>query len=172
MAKLMPSGRQRDEYLHLADRDIEEALRATEDDPSGYLAIRGHIRLRQGRPDEALQDFQRVNTLKEAAGDARGIGEAKADIALVQMQRGSARQAVELLREGVAALEHAKSIPFAIRVRKRLALALLRSGHPFQAMRELSAAHESALTHQVYDQITPTMELVNRLTNILGLRKN
>lgn len=50
----MPSRRQRDEYLSLARRDIDDAIRSVEGDASGFLAIRGHILLTQGHQHEAF----------------------------------------------------------------------------------------------------------------------
>ena len=169
MAKLMPDQRRKSEYLSLAERDVNDALASIEDDPSGYFSIRGHIRLMQGRPNEALSDFRETLSLKETANDDKAAAEAKADIGLAQMMLGNIREAVRLLREGVRGLESAKSPTFAIRAKKRLAQALLKSGHPFQAWRELNAAHEMAVKYQIYDQITPTMEFANRLTVMLGI---
>ena len=172
MAKLMPGSAQRDQYLQLARDEVDHALCAIEDEPSGYLSIRGHISLMQGKPDQALVDFEQANALREAARNAKGIGETKADIALVHIRRGNLREAVKLLREGITLLEHAKSLTFAIRVRKRLAYALLKSGHPFQAWKELNTARNMAVRNQVYDQVTPTMEVANQLATILGLKRN
>lgn len=171
MAKLMPTQAQRDEYLRLAEQDVEDALRSIEDEPSGYLAIRGHIHLIQGKLAEALADFERAKALKEAAHDAKAAGEAKADIALVHMRCGNLREAVKLLRESVATLDDAKSTTFAIRARKRLAMALLRSGRPFHAWRELNTAYETAVKNQIYDQVTPTMEIANRVAVAFGFAK-
>jgi tetratricopeptide (TPR) repeat protein len=168
MAKLMTGRRQRDEYLRLAEDDVNDALRSIEDDPSGYFAIRGHIHLIQNRLDAALEDFRQASALRKAKHDAKAAAEADADIALVLMRRGEYREAVRILRESAAALEAEKSITFAIRVRKRLAAALLRSGHPFQAWGELDAAYQAAVENQVFDQITPTMEMANRLAAALG----
>jgi len=171
MAKLMPTRAQRVEYLCLAMQDVEDALRSIEDEPSGYLAIRGHIHLIQGRLAEALVDFERARALREATRDAKAAGEAKADVALVHMRRGDLRKAVTLLRESIATLDDAKSTTFAIRVRKRLAMALLRSGHPLQAWRELNGAFETAVKNQIYDQVTPTMEIANRIAMVIGLKR-
>jgi tetratricopeptide (TPR) repeat protein len=170
MAKLMPSRRQRDEYLQLARREVNDALGAIENDLSGYLSIRGHISLIENKLDEALADCEQSKACKEAARNVKGAAETQADIALVHMRRGNVRTAVTLLREGVTVLEDQKSFTFAIRVRKRLAYALLRSGHPFQAWIELNIAHDMAVQNQVYDQITPTMEMANRLAMALGLK--
>lgn len=168
MAKLMPDRARQEEYLLLAEQNVDEAIKAIEGDPSGFLAIRGHIRLAQGRIDQAQADFQEARSLKTSAGDDRGAAEAGADLALIHMRRGEWRNAVKLLREGAATLEAAGSATFAIRVRKRLAFALLKSWHPLAAWRELNTAHDMAQRHQVFDQITPTMEIMNRLAVALG----
>jgi hypothetical protein len=170
MAKLMPPRGQRDQYLHLARTEVNAALSAIEDNPSGYLSIRGHISLFESKLDEALADFEQAKHIKELAGDQGGVGEVQADIALVQMRRGNSRQAVRMLRDSVSILEHGKSVPFAIRVRKRLAYALLLSGQPFQAWKELNTARDMAVRYQIYDQITPTMEIANRLAVVLRLK--
>ncbi len=171
IAKLLPSARQRESYLDLAERDVEDALRALQDEPSGYLAIRGHIRLMQGRPAEALVDFELVRRLRHAAGDLKGVAESSADLGYAHMRLGNRRLALGLLREGVAGLESAGSPTFAIRARKRLALALLQSGHPVLAVRELSDAYESAVSNQVFDQITPLMQAVYRVAAATGIRR-
>ena len=169
IAKLLPDAAQREHYLQLAEEDVEAALHVLRDEPSGYLAIRAHIRLMRGRSADALEDFEEVRRLKEAAGDARGLAEASGDLGFIHMRLGNLRLALKLLREGVAGLEAAGSITFTIRVKKRLAFALLRSGHPVLAIRELSAAHEQATAHQVYDQITPIMEAVHRIAKATGV---
>jgi tetratricopeptide (TPR) repeat protein len=171
MAKLMPTRAERDKYLVLARQEVDDALAAVEDDSSGYLTIRGHISLREGKLDQALADFEQARSLKEAARDVKGFVENQADIALVHVRRGNAHAAVKQLRESVAILEGAKSFPFAIRVRKRLAYALLRSWRPFEAWKELNKAYDMAVRYQVYDQIAPTMERANRLAVLLRLKR-
>lgn len=169
IAKLLPDARQREYYLDLAESDIKEALRALKDEPSGYLSIRGHIHLMRGRPAEALADFEEVRRLREAAGDPKGVGESCADLGLVHMRLGNLPLALRLLREGVASLDAAGSHTFAVRAKKRLALALLRSGHPVLAIRELSAAHDRAVENQIYDQITPLMHVLHRIATATGI---
>ncbi len=169
MAKLMAGRRRQSEYLSLAERDLSDALSSIEDDPSGYLSIRGHIRLMQGRPNDALSDFRKVMALKETAHDQKGIAEVKADIGLTEMRLGNTREAVRLLKESAIELDAAKSPTFAIRAKKRLAQAQLKSGHPFQAWCELNSAHDMAVRYQVFDQITSTMELANRVAVALGI---
>lgn len=168
MAKMLPSP-QREHYLSMAERDLEDALRVIHDEPSGYIAIRGHIRLQQGRAREALTDFEEVRRLREAAGDQKGAAEAAADVGLAHLYLGNRRLALRLLKEGVGALEASGSRTFAIRARKRLALAQLKSGHPFIAVRELCTAYENAVEHQIYDQITPLMESAHKIAGALGL---
>lgn len=170
MAKLMPLRKQRDEYLRLAEEDIDDALSSIQDDPSGYLAIRGHIHLARDRLDEALADFEQVRESRQENGDVRAISEANADIALVHIRLGNNKDAIKLLRGSVAILEGAKSVTFALRARKRLAVALLKLVHPFQAWRQINTAYETAVKNQIYDQITPTMEIANWLAERLGLR--
>lgn len=63
---------------------------------------------------------------------------------LVWLRPGQAREAARMLRDSVAVLEAANSTTFAVRVRKRLACALLMSGRPFQAWQELNTAYEIA----------------------------
>jgi tetratricopeptide (TPR) repeat protein len=153
---------------HYVQCDVEDAIRSTEGDLSGYLAIRGHIFLIQGRSEMSLRDFEEVRRLKEAAKDSKGLGESLADLGLIHLRMGNVALAVRLLREGVANLEAAGSFPFAVRAKKRLAYALLRTGHPILAMRELSAAHETALENQIFDQISPTVDAVHRIATALG----
>jgi tetratricopeptide (TPR) repeat protein len=168
MAKVLRSP-QREYYLHLAERDLEDALRVIQDEPSGYIDIRGHIRLLQGRPEEALADFEEVRRLRDGAGDRKGAAEAAADLGLAHLRLGNRRLALRLLKDGTATLESAGSHTFAIRARKRLALAELRSGHPVLAVRELCTAYEAAVQHQVYDQITPLMETAHTIASAIGL---
>jgi tetratricopeptide (TPR) repeat protein len=168
IAKLMPTVRQRDQYLALALKDIDDALKVIADNPSGYLAIRGHVHLMQGQLDDALADFERSKELKERGGDEGPVGEAEADIALVYMRRGELRKATALLREGLAKLERTGRLPFALRVKRRLAIALLKSGHPFQALDELEAAYELAMDKQIYDQVTKTVEIAHWLATKIG----
>jgi tetratricopeptide (TPR) repeat protein len=168
MAKMLPPP-QREYYLSMAERDLEDALRVIQDEPSGYIAIRGHIRLQQGRIGEALADFEEVRRLREVAGDAKGAAEAAADVGLAHLRLGHRRLALRLLKQGVATLEASGSHTFAIRARKRLALAQLKSGHPVLAVRELCTAYESAIEHQVYDQITPLMESAHKIASAIGL---
>jgi tetratricopeptide (TPR) repeat protein len=167
MAKLLSSRPQRAHYLKLAERDVESALRSIQDEPSGYLAIRGHIRLMQGEVRRALSDFEEVVRLKEAAGDVKALGESLADVGLAHMRSGKVSLAVRLLREGVTNLEDARSATFAIRAKKRLAQALFISGHPIQALRALSAVHETALENQIYDQVTVATDMAHRISTVL-----
>lgn len=169
MAKLLPSRSQRAHYLQLAERDVEDALHSVEDEPSGYLAIRGHIRLLQGDARKALADFEEVARLKEAAGDVKGLGESLADVGLAHMRLGNLSLAVKLLREGVTSLEDAESQTFAIRAKKRLAQALLLSGHPIQALRTLNAVHNTALENQIYDQMTPMTNAAYRIAKAIRI---
>jgi tetratricopeptide (TPR) repeat protein len=171
MAKLLPSRSQRTHYLQLAEHDVEDALRSIQDEPSGYLTIRGHIRLMQGNVRKALADFEEVMRLKEAAGDTKGLGESLADVGLAQLRRGNRSLAVRLLREGVVRLEGDGNPTFAVRAKKRLAQALFLSGHPIQAIRELSAVHEAALENQIYDQITATTDMAYRIATVLRLSR-
>jgi hypothetical protein len=96
-----------------------------------------------------------------------GVGEAKADLALIKIKQFGFREARNLLLEGVSMLDAAGSFTFAIRARKRLALAHLMSGHPRDALTVLLAAHEIAEANQVYDQITPLMETLSNLKSRL-----
>jgi len=167
IAKLMPNRAQREHYLDLAEQDIGQALQAADDEPAGFLSIRGHIRFHQGRIENALEDFTKARELSERRGPG-AVAETDADLALVYLRQGDARKALRMLRESAAALENANRPNFAIRVRKRLAFALLKSGRPFQAWRELESAYEMASDRQVFDQITPTMELVHWLGRQIG----
>jgi tetratricopeptide (TPR) repeat protein len=169
MAKLFPDREQRAQYLKLAENDVEDALRSIDENPSGYLAIRGHILLMQGCAGKALEDFERVRRLSEESGNEKRIGEALADLGLVHMRLGNIRLASKLLQEGTAYLDNAGSYTFAIRARKRLALVRLLSGHPFLAVRELCTAHDAAEQHQVFDQITPLMEKIHHIACDLGI---
>lgn len=169
MAKLLPSQSQRAHYLQLAERDLEDALHSIQDEPSGYLAIRGHVRLMQGDARKALADFEEVRRLREAAGDVKGFGESLADVGLAHMRLGNLPLALKLLREGVTNLEDGGSPTFAIRAKKRLAQALLLSGHPIQAVRHLSAAHETALENHIYDQITPATNVAYRIAKAIRI---
>ena len=75
MAKLLPSPSQRAHYLQLAERDLEDALHSIEDEPSGYLAIRGHVRLLMGDARKALADFEEVRRLRVVGGDLKSLGQ-------------------------------------------------------------------------------------------------
>jgi tetratricopeptide (TPR) repeat protein len=163
MAKLMQNSARHDMYLAMAEQNIEEALAVSEDDPGGCLAIRGHIRLLRGRVGDALSDFEEVQRLRVSAGDFHGAAEAGADVALVYMRRGKWAEATRLLRDSVLTLEAGGRIMFAIRARKRLAYALFKSFHPFDAWRELSATYEIALRHDAFDQITRSMEIAHEM---------
>ena len=172
MAKILPDPRQRSHYLKLAEDDIETALQSIQDEPSGYLAIRGHIRLMQGSAALALTDFEEVRRLKRTAGDDKGVAEALADIGLARIRMGDPVSAVKFLRDGIAGLEAAGSSTFAVRAKKRLAQALLWSGHPILALRELSVAHETALQNQIYDQVTPATAASHKIAMALGILKS
>ena len=66
-------------------------------------------------------------------------------------------------------METAGRHTFAIRARKRLALAQLRSFHPYQALKEICVAYDKAQEFQVYGQITPLMEWMHELSCKLGI---
>jgi tetratricopeptide (TPR) repeat protein len=168
MAKLMRSTRERDQYFRLAEQDIEEALQAGVDRPAGYLTIRGHIRLRQGHPALALCDFEEARRLKEAQGDTASA-ESLSDLGLAYLHLGKHGQAISLLREGVERFKADGNVTFGVRAKKRLALAHLRSLHPGRAIRELNQAYDLAYEHQIFDQITPIMELVHRASQVTGI---
>jgi hypothetical protein len=86
--------------------------RALRRDPKG-----GHsLSLTEGKLDEALTDFEQARAVKEALHNEKGIGETRADIALVHIRRGNSREAVKLLRNSVTILENSDSLTFAIRV--------------------------------------------------------
>jgi tetratricopeptide (TPR) repeat protein len=168
MAKLMPNAAERDKYFRLAELDIEDALRAGAGRPAGYLTIRGHIRLRQGNPALALADFEEARRIQELEGGS-SAAEALADVGIAYLYLGKVRRAISLLQESVERFEEDGNITFGVRARKRLALAHLRSLHPRQAVRELNRAYDFAYEHQIFDQITPAMEFIHRLTNATGI---
>jgi hypothetical protein len=99
----------------------------------------------------------------------KGFGESLADVGLAHMRLGNLPLALKLLREGVTNLEDGGSPTFAIRAKKRLAQALLLSGHPIQAVRHLSAAHETALENHIYDQITPATNVAYRIAKAIRI---
>jgi tetratricopeptide (TPR) repeat protein len=167
IAKLIQPRAEKQKYLHLALADVEAALSTESGDVSGHLAVRGHIHFRLGRLRDASRDFQEMLRLREQRGDLGGVGEAKADLALIKIKQFGFREARNLLLEGVSMLDAAGSFTFAIRARKRLALAHLMSGHPRDALTVLLAAHEIAEANQVYDQITPLMETLSNLKSRL-----
>jgi tetratricopeptide (TPR) repeat protein len=163
MAKILPDRTQRAAYLNLAMQNIDEALATLQGERAGYLAIRGHIHLAQGKPRKALADFVAVREEKEAAGDAGGAGEALGDIGLVELRLGHVLKARRLLEEGAARLDAAGSVTFALRVRKRLAQAYLLSGHPMRALRQLADVHARAERDQIFDQISPATAFAHRM---------
>ena len=163
IAKLMPTMAQRNEYLEFALADLRDAFDSISGDVSGYLAIRGHIFQEQGELAKALSDFEEMRRHRERRGDTGGVGEALADLGLIHLKLKNTRQAVALLRQGTEMLQSAGRHDFAIRAKKRLALAYLQTFHPYRAFRELCEAYDMAQERQVYDQITPLMEMVHRL---------
>ncbi len=66
-------------------------------------------------------------------------------------------------------LQSAGRHDFAIHAKKRLALVYLQTFHPYRAFRELCEAYDTARERQVYDQITPLMEVVHGLGCRLGI---
>jgi len=170
MAKLMPTKAQRHEYFELALTDIKDALHVAAIDISGYLAIRGHIYREQDRLTEALKEFTEMLRLREREGSVGGVGEALADLGLVRFKLGNAREARVLLQQGKEMLESAGRYEFAIRAKKRLALAY-RMRHPYRAFRELCEAYDMAQERQVYSQITSLMEFVHEIGCNIGAWK-
>jgi len=169
VAKLCTTQSERDKYLSLALKNVDEAMAAIAGDPSGFLSIHGHIRLEQGALADARADFERMKSLRIKCGDAGGIGEALADLGLVEAKLGNLREARRLFRQGMEMQEAAGRIPFAIMAQKRLAKAYLRSGHPILALNELCAAYDKAQEHQIFGQITPLMESAHELACRLGI---
>lgn len=169
MAKLLPARGARNLYLSLALTDVEKAIDSVSGDVSGYLAIRGHVYRMQGRLQEALKDFNAMIELRERKGDEGGLGEARSDLGLIQMKLGNFREGWMNLRDGAEMLETAGRYTFAIRARKRLAYAHLRSFHPVLALKEVCAAYDKAQEHEVYGQITPLMEWIHHLSCGLGI---
>ncbi len=169
MAKLVSSRGQREEYLARALANLTKAIKAVSGDVSGYLAIRGHIEADQGRLAQAQATFEEMHRLRVARGDTGGIGEALADLGLVHLKLGHTRAALLLFSEGTERLEEAGNFTFALRARKRLALAYLRSARPYRALRELCTAYDKAQEHKVLGQITPLMETIHDWSCRLGL---
>jgi len=169
ISKLMQTPQDKERYLHLALDDAQKALSEISGDLSGYLAIRGHIYRELGRLQEALDDFEEVRRLREALGDDGSAGEALADLGLIHLMLRNRREALRLLKDGVQLLENSGSFTFAIRARKRLALAQLKMGRPHKALKELCTAYDMAQERHVYGQITPLMETIHELACRLGL---
>jgi len=169
MAKLLPGREARALYLGLALKDVNEAINSVSGDLSGYLAIRGHIHHMQGALREAMKDFEEMGRLREAKGEQGGVGEARADLGLIQIKLGEFREGRKNLLDGVAMLEAAERHGFAIRARKRLALAELRSFHPHSALKEICVAYDKAQEFQIYGQITPLMEWMHDLACKIGI---
>lgn len=68
-------------------------------DERGALICAGADLTRQGRFSEALAVYRRAAQMADAAGDAEGSDAAEANIAMVLLQMGEAREAEEGLRE-------------------------------------------------------------------------
>lgn len=169
ISKLVTSPQQRQEYLGLALSDLGKALAAVSGDISGYLAIKGNIHADMGQLSDAREAFEDMHRLRVARGDSGGIGEALADLGLVHLRLGNTKEARRLLSEGTQRLEDAKNFTFAIRARKRLALAQLNGWRPDKALKELCTAYDIAQEHHVYGQITPLMETIHEWSCRLGI---
>jgi tetratricopeptide (TPR) repeat protein len=169
MARLMQTKEKRGEYFLLAEREIEDALQSGLDNAAGYYTIRGHIRLQQGKSQLALSEFEEARRLNAGRGDTAAAAESLADYGLAHLQLGNKRQAISLLRQAVERFQETGNLTFAVRAKKRLALAYLQAWHPFLAMQELEDAYEMASKHQIFDQIAPVMELLHRVRKIIRL---
>jgi hypothetical protein len=98
-----------------------------------------------------------------------GAAESLADYGLAHLYLGNKRQAITLLRQAVERFQEAGNLTFAVRAKKRLALAYLKAWHPLLATRELEDAYDMASKHQIFDQIAPVMELLHRVRMIKRL---
>lgn len=171
IALRMTTKKRRDFYFEQALIDLEDALASKPGDPSGYLAIKGHILLIQGNLEKALKIFQDVKKLREEQKDEGGLGEALVDLGKVQMKLGNLSEARRLLFQGLEMLEATERHTFAVRARKWLALSQLKSFHPKLAITELCKAYEHAQNHQIFGQITPLMETIYDWAVTLGFWK-
>jgi len=163
ISKLMTSRSQRFHYLSLAEQDIDDAISSELAQLTGYLAIRGHIRLALRRRYAAMDDFREVLRLKRISNNEAGVGEALGDVGLAQMALGDHRRALSSLNEGLELARRSGEPGFAIRIQKRLAMALMRNWQPLQSLRVLSDAYERADALQMYGQIEPPMRLAHQI---------
>jgi len=162
---------QREHYLLLAQADVDAALRVTQSDPSGYLAIRGHIAMTRGQLDAAFADFTEALRLRRLSDNSSGVGEALADLGYIHLRAGRPGRAVQLLRDADALLQESGNHTFAIRAKQRLAIAQLCCGHPLLALRHFCEAYEAAVHYGVRDQIGSSLELAHSLAAKLGVCK-
>ena len=110
-----------------ATEEYVESLRQDFDWPTANLSY-GNLRMRQGRPEEAIAAYQRALSL-----DARFAG-AYVNLADAYRQQKRENEAESVLRRGVELL------PRAADLRHALGLLLVRQGDKAAALKELAAA--------------------------------
>jgi ATP/maltotriose-dependent transcriptional regulator MalT len=140
---------------HLAIGEYAKAIRLGEKgleiaDRSGYVVWAIH-RLMPVIAEAALwaDDVERATEIGErlrrqsaALGQRLGLAWAEACDALVEALRGDVAKAAAMLRESIEALEAIPFVADAARLRRRLAMALVATGDPEGATRELRRAHD------------------------------
>jgi tetratricopeptide (TPR) repeat protein len=175
IAKLVGSvPSERAQYLQLALKDVEQALKTLTGDVSGYLAIRGKIYAAQGRLDLAMHDFCSMLRMRKERDDPAGVGQALADIGFVYLKEWSFTKALKHLNEAVELLETARNYPFLVRALRVRAAAQAANGLLGEARASLLRAYDIAVSNDIHSQITPLMEVLHDpfvLLDYLGRRR-
>jgi hypothetical protein len=169
LSKIAPSGYGRN-FLARAEGYVELGLNnEPETARPGLLALRGSIRLRQRAVSNAIRDYKEALTYTERQPgmEARG-GELLAELGWAELQRGHLIAGVHHLREGVRIMVEYDHRPgFIVRGRTKLGCAFLARGQVVQSLRELLAARQLAIEHQLQDQLKLPLRVAGKIDDIL-----
>lgn len=153
IAKRLPRRRDRLEVLqHALDQMKQIPIEHAHGD-SAFYSVRGQILSRMGRASEAVRDLERMLAIRVSRQEEEHrIGEALANLGYAHLCQGNPWKGRDLLEKGVGLLEKGGHPGFLVRARKKLALALLETGHPIRARRELLKVRRIVLENRLYDQ--------------------
>lgn len=160
IAKRLPSRIWRGRAYDRALLHCEAALQDWEGERSGVQAIRGHIYLRTGRVNHAIQDFRAALRIRTEAGENCGrIGDAQTALGVALLRGGRIFSAGRYLEEGLHNLRQSDETGFLIQ-------GLRRASEFYKVTLRKEKAKDAAI--EAY-KIAKTQELEGQREQILPL---
>ena len=154
IGNLMPFGPRRLECLNRSLEYIEDAIRLSDGQNPGHLAVRGSIRLRLGNPWGAVSDFKKMLEIREQMGESeQKLGDAMVHLGYGYLFCGRWWKARDYLERGIEALSKNPNDPGIARAQRKLAIAYRLTGRFPEARNTRAQARQNAARLGALDQL-------------------